>query len=156
MWSGGDVREAIAQRDKELPEALRRASAVLLPQVREMLKKGCDSQKKELDVVGRQRLRALQRQLEAGGSELTMASVRGHGALKKELEEAVVWPYLRPDIFSQIRRPPQGILLYGPPGNGKTMIAEALANRLGVPFYQVRVSEVISKYSGESEKNIQS
>lgn len=151
---GGDEESIASKREAHLPEALRKGAEVLLPHVNELLKKGCDSRNRDLNAVGRQRLRALQFQLESVKKDLTMANVSGHAKLKQDLEESVVWPHRRPDIFSSLRQPPQGILLYGPPGNGKTMVAEALANSLGVPFYQVRVSDMISKYSGDSEKNI--
>mmetsp|Transcript_162757 Transcript_162757/g.300446 ORF Transcript_162757/g.300446 Transcript_162757/m.300446 type:complete len:378 (+) Transcript_162757:622-1755(+) len=83
-----------------------------------------------------------------------MDSVRGHSALKQDLEECVVWPCLNNGLFKDIRRPPRGILLYGPPGNGKTMMAKALAARVGVPFYQISSCDVISRYHGDSEKNL--
>eukprot|EP00871_Galdieria_phlegrea_P003605 jgi/Galph1/4245/GphlegSOOS_G2892.1 len=69
--------------------------------------------------------------------------------------EAVVWPLLRPDLFSGIRRPPKGLLLFGPPGRtGKTMIGRAIASRAGATFFNISASSLTSKWVGESEKMV--
>ncbi|EME27240.1 AAA-type ATPase [Galdieria sulphuraria] len=68
--------------------------------------------------------------------------------------EAVVWPMMRPDIFSGIRRPPKGLLLFGPPGTGKTMIGRAIASRAGATFLNISASSLTSKWVGESEKMV--
>ena len=81
--------------------------------------------------------------------------VGGLEEVKQSLKEAVEWPLSNPESFKRIGiRPPRGILLYGPPGCGKTYIAKALANETGINFIAVKGPELLSKWVGESEQHV--
>ena len=81
--------------------------------------------------------------------------VGGLEDIKEELKEAVEWPIKYPDIFKKVNtNPSKGILLYGAPGTGKTLLAKAVANEGGVNFISVKGPSLISKYVGESERGI--
>jgi len=74
---------------------------------------------------------------------------------KQELKEAVEWPLKNPEIFVRLGiKPPKGILLYGPPGCGKTLLARAVATESEANFITIKGPEVFSKWVGESEKAI--
>jgi len=75
--------------------------------------------------------------------------------VKKELREAVEWPLKYPQTYSKLGiEPPRGVLLYGPPGCGKTLLAKAVANEANANFIAVKGPEVLSKWVGESERAI--
>jgi transitional endoplasmic reticulum ATPase len=81
--------------------------------------------------------------------------VGGLTDVKQELQEAVEWPLKKPEVFTRVGiRPPKGILLFGPPGCGKTMLARAAATESEANFISIKGPEIFSKWVGESEKAI--
>lgn len=86
------------------------------------------------------------------GDEVHWEDVAGLDIAKKALKEAVVYPFLRPDLFMGLREPARGMLLFGPPGTGKTMLARAVATESRSTFFSISASSLTSKYLGESEK----
>ncbi|MCJ7431359.1 CDC48 family AAA ATPase, partial [Candidatus Bathyarchaeota archaeon] len=74
---------------------------------------------------------------------------------KQALREAIEWPLKYPKLFEEAgAKPPKGIMLHGPPGSGKTLLAKAVANESGVNFISVKGPELMSKFVGESEKGV--
>ncbi|KAL7678132.1 hypothetical protein ACOME3_004361 [Neoechinorhynchus agilis] len=83
------------------------------------------------------------------------SDIAGCEQLKKQLLHMLVWPFRYPQIFDSIGiRPPTGILLYGPPGCSKTMVARAIANESHLNFFSIKGPEIFSKWVGDSEKAI--
>ena len=81
--------------------------------------------------------------------------VGGLDDAKQELKEAVEWPLKYPDNFQRLGvKPPKGILLYGIPGTGKTLLAKAVASESEANFISIKGPELLSKWVGESEKGV--
>ncbi|CAO2832513.1 unnamed protein product [Amaranthus hypochondriacus] len=78
--------------------------------------------------------------------------IAGLDHAKKCVMEMVVWPLLRPDIFKGCRAPGRGLLVFGPPGTGKTMIGKAIAGEAKATFFYISASSLTSKWIGEGEK----
>ncbi len=82
--------------------------------------------------------------------------VAGLDDVKQELREKVIEPFLHPELYERFKvRVGGGILMYGPPGNGKTFVAKAIAGELDAAFFNVNASQIKDKYVGETEKNLQ-
>ncbi|MBC7100874.1 MAG: CDC48 family AAA ATPase [Methanobacteriales archaeon] len=86
---------------------------------------------------------------------ITYDDIGGLEKAKQELREAVEWPLKYPEKFKEFGiKPPKGILLYGSPGTGKTLLAKAVANESEANFIAVKGPELLSKWVGESEKGV--
>ncbi len=87
--------------------------------------------------------------------DVKWSDVGGLENIKEELKEAVEWPLKYPDVFKKANtNPPKGIMLYGKPGTGKTLLAKAVANESGVNFISIKGPQLISRYVGESERGV--
>jgi transitional endoplasmic reticulum ATPase len=87
--------------------------------------------------------------------EVKWDDIGGLDSVKRELQEAVEWPMRFPDMYKQLKHTaPKGILLHGPSGTGKTMLAKAVATESEANFISVKGPELMSKWVGESERGI--
>lgn len=121
-----DKQEKDANDDDELPEEL----------------KGLD---KEL-------IEKIQNEIMESGETVTFDDIAGLDDAKNTVQELVCWPMKRPDLFTGLRRGPNGLLLFGPPGTGKTLIGKAVAHESGATFFSISSSSLTSKWIGEGEK----
>lgn len=81
--------------------------------------------------------------------------IAGMDDLKKSIRLQIIEPFLNPGLFAKFKKKAGGgILLYGPPGCGKTMLARAVANECNASFLAIGISEVLSMWQGESERNL--
>ncbi|XP_040209248.1 fidgetin-like protein 1 [Rana temporaria] len=125
-------------------------------------KKSYDAGGNETSVPSDERLKNIEPKM----IELIMSEIMDHGPplnwddiaglefAKTTIKEIVVWPMLRPDIFTGLRGPPKGILLFGPPGTGKTLIGKCIACQSGATFFSISASSLTSKWVGEGEKMV--
>src|SRR5262249_44433532 len=87
--------------------------------------------------------------------KVRFSSIVGMEELKKSIRLKIIEPFVNPGLFARCRSSAGGgILLYGPPGCGKTMLARAVANECGAGFISVGVSDVLNMWLGESERNL--
>ncbi len=87
--------------------------------------------------------------------KVTWDDIGGLENAKQELQEAVEWPLKYPENFDKFGvQPPKGVLIYGSPGTGKTLIAKAVANESEANFIAIKGPELLSKWVGESEKGV--
>ena len=81
--------------------------------------------------------------------------IAGMDDLKKSIRLQIIEPFINPGLFAKFRKKAGGgILLYGPPGCGKTMLARAVANECNASFLAIGISEILSMWQGESERNL--
>ncbi|XP_022715542.1 katanin p60 ATPase-containing subunit A-like 2 isoform X1 [Durio zibethinus] len=97
---------------------------------------------------------SLCRDIVRGNPDVKWESIKGLENAKRLLKEAVVMPIKYPKYFTGLLSPWKGILLFGPPGTGKTMLAKAVATECKTTFFNISASSVVSKWRGDSEKLI--
>ncbi|HXG06747.1 MAG TPA: AAA family ATPase, partial [Nitrososphaera sp.] len=87
--------------------------------------------------------------------DVPWSAIGGLEEVKRELQEAVEWPLRYPDLYAKLGHTmPKGVLMHGPSGTGKTMLAKAVATESEANFISVRGPELLSKWVGESERGI--
>jgi SpoVK/Ycf46/Vps4 family AAA+-type ATPase len=89
------------------------------------------------------------------GRVVTFDDIGGLEDVKKAIHRTIVLPFARPELYETYgRRAGGGVLLYGPPGCGKTMLARATASECGLPFSNVRIEQILDPFFGQSERNL--
>lgn len=86
---------------------------------------------------------------------VTFAEVGGLEQVKKQIRRKIITPFIKPSLFNRFRKKVGGgILLYGPPGCGKTLLARATAGECNAEFFNVAISDILDMYIGESERKL--
>ena len=94
----------------------------------------------------------LEREVIDKNPNITFDDIAALDDAKQVIQEIVLLPLMMPEYFKGIRKPRKGVLLFGPPGTGKTMLAKAVASKGKTTFFNVHSSSIASKWKGESEK----
>ncbi|KAK6459884.1 AAA ATPase [Scheffersomyces coipomensis] len=111
--------------------------------------------KKRSKDISKQVVKKQKSKIDHSPPTLTLSSLGGLESITTQLMELIGLPILHPEIYQSTGvEPPRGVLLYGPPGCGKTTIANALAGELQVPFINISAPSIVSGMSGESEKKL--
>ena len=111
-----------------------------------------DELPEELQHLDKELVKKIQNEIMESGDTIRFDDIAGLDDAKQTVQEVVCWPMKRPDLFTGLRRAPNGLLLYGPPGTGKTLIGKAIAYESGATFFSISSSSLTSKWIGEGEK----
>jgi hypothetical protein len=106
--------------------------------------RGADKQKSEYAA-------RIESEIVDSGPPVMFDDIAGLEDAKRVLQEMVIMPQLRPDLFTGLRAPPRGVLLFGPPGTGKTMLAKAVACQSNATFFSISAASLTGRWVGESE-----
>lgn len=91
----------------------------------------------------------------AGGETISFDDIGGLEKVKQQMRRRIINPFLKKELFAKFkRRAGGGVLMYGPPGCGKTMLAKALAHECNATFMNIKASDILDRWIGSSEKNI--
>lgn len=94
----------------------------------------------------------IKREIILENPNVSFKNIIGLDSPKKIIEEALLWPIKYPQFFTGLLEPWKGILLFGPPGTGKTMLAKAVASEMRTTFFNISAATIVSKWRGDSEK----
>ena len=111
-----------------------------------------DELPEELQKYGKELVEAIESEILSSCATISFADIAGLPDQKAIVREVVCWPMTRPDLFTGLRRVPNGLLLYGPPGTGKTLIGKAIAHESTATFFGISSSSLTSKWMGQGEK----
>lgn len=163
--SSDERAKGTSRTNKSSPPRVRKAKATKKPvTLQAQIDPPEDSPDNEWDALVKRHLKNLPKGVDGSaakqifnevvvsGDEVHWDDIAGLDVAKKALKEAVVYPFLRPDLFMGLREPARGMLLFGPPGTGKTMLARAVATESRSTFFAISASSLTSKWLGESEK----
>lgn len=90
----------------------------------------------------------------SSGDPIQWDDIAGCKETKKIISEVILLPIINPKLFTGVLTPPKGILLFGPPGTGKTMIGKAIASNINATFFSISATSLTSKWIGEGEKMV--
>lgn len=155
-----EAAEALTQairfeRNIQVAKQLRKKAEMYVDrakELREKIKERSRNKARETDSDNDKLASAIDDLIVTEKPNVKMKDIAGLSVAKQTLREAIVLPLMRPDLFRGARRPWKGILLFGPPGCGKTLLARATASEIEASFFNVSASSLMSKWLGESEK----
>jgi len=161
--SGGNLGNNYGTRPKSLG-ARRGLNSPFIPPIKPSEAKPCEneptgasdrnSNDERLKNIEPKMIELIENEIMDHGPPVHWNDIAGLEFAKKTIKEIVVWPMLRPDLFSGLRGPPRGILLFGPPGTGKTLIGKCIASQSKSTFFSISASSLTSKWVGEGEKMV--
>ncbi len=145
------VREAAMRALRRYLPEIELEEETIPPEVLEKMEVRMDDFKEAIKDVEPSALREIYVEI----PEVTWEEVGGLHEVKDRLKESVEWPLTQPELFEHFGiKPPRGIVLFGAPGTGKTLLAKAIANEAQANFISIKGPELISKWVGESERAI--
>ena len=129
--------------------------AALTPRTRKLLRLGDDEELPEsLETFELPFIERVCNEVVSSGGPVHWDDIAGCKETKKIISEVILLPIINPKLFTGVLTPPRGILLFGPPGTGKTMIGRAIASNINATFFSISATSLTSKWIGEGEKMV--